>query len=114
MHSDEPLSQADIDLIRAHSEELKDHISADVQKYWDRINAHCPKRPPTEKSPPLPHQVETEAAMENREEKKTRLLIELCNQAETGATIEDPKENRIRLMIELGRIEREIQRRRNQ
>ena len=52
--------------------------------------------------------------MEDLEEKKTRLLKELCNQAETGATAEDPKEKRLTLMIKLGRIEREIQRRRNQ
>ena len=90
MHSDEPLSQANIDLIRAHSEELKGHVRADVEKYWDRINAHCPKRLPTEKSPPLPHQVETEATMENLKEKTTRPLIKP------------------------GRIEREIRRKRNQ
>src|SRR5688572_17983507 len=93
MHFDEPLSQADRDLIRAHHEELKDHIPADVQKILDHMDANCSRRPPTERSHPLPcpvalddatagtsqppldrshplpRQVEVEAAMEDLEEK---------------------------------------------
>ena len=116
MHSEEPLSQADRNLIRTHAEELRDHVPAAVQEYSDLINAHLSvrKRPSSAKSSSLPCKAKTEVAMEDLEEEKTRLLKELCNQAETGATAEDLKEKRLTLMIKLGRIEREIQRRRNQ
>ena len=62
MHSDEPLSQEDRELIKAHREELRDHDPADVQWIWDHIDSSCYRQPPVNRSHPLPRPVALEDA----------------------------------------------------
>ena len=118
VHSDKPLSQADIDLIKDHSEELKDHAPTNIRPILDYMDLVCFEQMPTsDESSSSSHRLaeaKTEVTMKDLEEEKARLLKELCNQAETGATAKDLKDERLTLMIRLGRVEREIQRRRNQ
>lgn len=108
MHSEEPLTQADKDLIEAHREELKDHITAHVQKILDHIEANCTRRPPIEKSHQLPRQIVLEDAMVGTSQPPLERIHQLPRQVAIEAAMEDLEEKSTRLLIELGRVEREI------
>ena len=62
MHSDEPLSQEDKDLIRAHRDELQEHVPADIRRIWDFLDGNARRRPQADRSHPLPPQVVLEDA----------------------------------------------------
>ena len=113
MHSDKPLSQEDKDLIRAHREELRDHVPADVQRIWDFIDGNCYGRPRVNRSHPLPHPVALEDVVAGTSRPALDRSHPLSYQVETEAAMKDVEERSARLLMELGRIEKDLGKKRS-
>ena len=112
MYSDEPLSQEDKDLIRAHREELKDHIPTNIQWIWDFIDGNNYRHPQVDRSHPLPRPVVLGDAAAGTSCPAMDQSHPLPRQVEAEAVMKDIEERSIRLLIELGRVERELKKRR--
>ena len=73
LHSDDHLSEINKALIRAHREEVRDHLPTHIKVIVDSIEANGRARP----MQPPPSRVNIEEQMADVEEKYIRTLIEL-------------------------------------
>ena len=108
MHSDELLSQEDKDLIRAHHDELQEHVPADVRRIWDFLDGNDHRRPQADRSHALPRQIVLEDAAAGTSHPAMDRSHPLPRQVEAEAAMKEIEEQYIRLLIELGRAEREL------
>ena len=113
MYSDEPLSQEYKDLIRAHRDELKEHVPADVRRIWDFLDGNDHRRPQADRSHALPCQTVLEDAATGTSRPAMDRSHPLPRQVEAEASMKEIEEEYIRLLIALGRAERECKKKRD-
>nr|TKW09447.1 hypothetical protein SEVIR_6G095100v2 [Setaria viridis] len=113
MHSDEPLPQEDKDLIRAHRDELQEHVPADIRRIWDFLDGNVRRQPQADGSHLLPQQIVLEDAATGTSRPAIDWSHPLPRQVEAEAAVKEIEEEYIRLLIELGRAERERKKKRD-
>ena len=106
------MSSEDKDLIRAHCDELREHVSADARRVLDFLESNACRRPQADRSHPLPPQVLLEDAAAGTSRPAMDRSHPLPRQVEAEAAMKEIEEEYIRLLIELGQAERERKKKR--
>jgi len=89
--------------------DLEDDIATEARKILDFVERNGSRRPPIDRSHPLPRQV----VLEDAGAGTSRPPVDLPRQVEAEISMKAIEEEYIRLMIELGRADRERKKKNN-
>lgn len=104
IHSEDPLSSEDMELIRALRDELRDHVTVEARVVLEFVESNGSQRSPTDRSHPLPPRVALEDAAAGTSRPATDWSHPLPRQAEAEASMKKIEEAYLCIMNELDRI----------